>query len=165
MVRLTHLNVTLYVQLFQYEVQLVVRLTCNIYCNSQSHYSGDKLLFSGNDTANVMTQRLSYYHSLMKRKTFSHTKFNENWQNQIMWVHHVRNWYRELKNCQMDIKDDNLTSWPNTSETDVNTTQVGELVLGPWSSTMYNANSTILRKWKRPFMNGCECKSPVSVVT
>jgi hypothetical protein len=47
----------------------------------------------------------------------------------VVSVHHVGNWFREIENGQKNICDGDLTGWPRTSRTDVNASQVEELIL------------------------------------
>jgi hypothetical protein len=46
-----------------------------------------------------------------------------------MRVQHVCKWHRQFDNSGKDVCFDDRTGWPNTSMTDVNAVQVGELIL------------------------------------
>jgi hypothetical protein len=44
-------------------------------------------------------------------------------------VQHVRKWSKEFKNGQIIIHDDDSTSWPTTSVTDMSTARVEAVIL------------------------------------
>jgi hypothetical protein len=83
----------------------------------------------------------------------------------VMRVQHVRKWCREFENGRTGIHDTNRISRPNTSRTAVNAARVklifGPLICNTWEVAVY----AVMRKWKWPFVSGCEYTSLISAAT